>query len=261
MNDIRTTEHHTGISSPHRVHGEFEELLGKAEECLQEQEVARALAILVELQKRYVASVRLFDLLGEALLRQGKTEAAFRNKALHQVLKGVYLSVIPDSDDMVSFLPPASRMRADEASPLQATDICASGKNRDLSPLQAEDTRLEPAMTDTGDLAGRRSAPPPARQQAGGQDGLPRPACANHSTELQDSLFPVTLAMGHEFLRQGHFHRAQEIFRVLSERHPGDPSIAEALESAMKKNREKQLLGVFQRWLKNIEMMKSPPPS
>ena len=71
----------------------------------------------------------------------------------------------------------------------------------------------------------------------------------------------MTASMAEEFMRQGHFGRALEIFRALSERHPGDSYLQDALESAEKKNREKQLLGVFQRWLKNIETMKTPPPA
>ena len=68
---------------------------------------------------------------------------------------------------------------------------------------------------------------------------------------------PVTPAMGHEFLRQGHYARAASVFQKLIERNPDDSSLKKARELAAKKEKEKKLLGVFQRWLKNIEQMKA----
>jgi hypothetical protein len=67
--------------------------------------------------------------------------------------------------------------------------------------------------------------------------------------------------MGHEFIRQGHFDRALEIFTLLAARHPEDQSLQEAKEEARKKGRQNMVLEVLQRWLGNIERMKSSHPS
>ncbi len=258
MNDIRTTEHQRESQVPHPVHGEFEELLGKAEDLL-EEDVVRALGVLMDLQKRYVASVRVFDLMGEALLRQGKTEAAFRHKALHEVLRGVYKAAIPDLDER-GFVPdPPPSRRADESPSLECSESMPLNKNQDLSPQG--DAPAVPSQVDKDVPTTTQPSPPDTPHVGTGNETLPQPPYVNRLSESRESPFPVTVAMAHELLRQGHFQRAREILTVLSERYPGDPSIQEALESSMKKFREKQLLGVFQRWLKNIEMMKSPPPS
>ena len=68
---------------------------------------------------------------------------------------------------------------------------------------------------------------------------------------------PVTAAMGQEFMRQGHFDRALEIFNLLVKRNPEDQSLIQTREKARKKSREKKLLGVLRKWLENIEQMKS----
>ncbi len=72
---------------------------------------------------------------------------------------------------------------------------------------------------------------------------------------------PLTSAMGHEFMRQGHFDRALEIFTVLAARNPEDRSLNEAKEKARKKSRQSAILEVLQRWLGRIEQMKSSRPS
>jgi tetratricopeptide (TPR) repeat protein len=72
-----------------------------------------------------------------------------------------------------------------------------------------------------------------------------------------DDFAPVTPAMGQEFVRQGHYGQAMRVFDKLIARNPADVSLREARDIAQKKDSEKKLLGVFQRWLKNIEQMKS----
>jgi tetratricopeptide (TPR) repeat protein len=72
-----------------------------------------------------------------------------------------------------------------------------------------------------------------------------------------DELIPVTPAMGHEFVRQGHYHQAVKVFDKLIARNPEDESLRQAKDEAAKKDSDQKLLGVFQRWLKNIEQMKS----
>ncbi|MFH1116228.1 MAG: hypothetical protein V1792_20140 [Pseudomonadota bacterium] len=72
-----------------------------------------------------------------------------------------------------------------------------------------------------------------------------------------DELAPVTPAMGYEFTRQGHYEQAVRVFDQLIARTPDDGPLKAARQVALKKDKEKKLLGVFQRWLKNIEQMKS----
>ncbi len=66
-----------------------------------------------------------------------------------------------------------------------------------------------------------------------------------------------TAAMGQELLRQGHFDKALQIFERLLEKNPQDETLLEGKETARKKSREKRLLGVLERWLHNIELMKT----
>jgi hypothetical protein len=63
--------------------------------------------------------------------------------------------------------------------------------------------------------------------------------------------------MGDELMRQGHYDRASEIFALLAARHPEDQSLQDAKEQARKKGRQTLVLDILQRWLGNIERMKS----
>ncbi len=72
-----------------------------------------------------------------------------------------------------------------------------------------------------------------------------------------DSYAPVTPAMGQEFIRQGHYEQAARVYDKLISRNPDDVAMREARDLAVKKDKEKKLLGIFQRWLTNIEQMKS----
>lgn len=67
----------------------------------------------------------------------------------------------------------------------------------------------------------------------------------------------VTTSMGQELLRQGHYEKALEIFDVLLEQKPEDECLAEAREGARKKLRERRLMRVLERWLNNIEHIKT----
>ncbi len=74
-----------------------------------------------------------------------------------------------------------------------------------------------------------------------------------------EDFIPVTAAMGHEFMRQGHYGSAQKIFSELAAKNPEDPALKQALEEARKKSHEKRIVGVLQGWLSNLEQMKSKP--
>jgi hypothetical protein len=67
----------------------------------------------------------------------------------------------------------------------------------------------------------------------------------------------LTAAMGQELLRQGHFEKALQVFDRLLAKNPQDEALLEAREKARRKSRERRLMGVLERWLHNIEHMKS----
>lgn len=85
-----------------------------------------------------------------------------------------------------------------------------------------------------------------------------RPEAAAPSEEQGiDDVVPVTLTMAQELMRQGHYDRASGILEQLVTQSPEDDTLKELQGSARRKTREKKLLEVFQRWLKNIEQMRS----
>ena len=75
-----------------------------------------------------------------------------------------------------------------------------------------------------------------------------------------EGLFPVTSAMGHEFMRQGHYDRAVEIFDVLIQKHPEDSALKQARETARKRGMETKMVGVLSGWLGRVDKMKSKYP-
>ena len=86
---------------------------------------------------------------------------------------------------------------------------------------------------------------------------LPSSEPSRESVEKDDEFLPVTSAMAHTFMSQGHFARALSIFDRLLIQNPDDTSVREAREQALKKKKKKELLEVLQRWLSTIEQMKS----
>ncbi len=67
----------------------FERTLEKARRLIENSHFDDALAMLQELEKRFLAGSRLFDLLGEVLMRQGRIEEGIRYRALYQELKRI----------------------------------------------------------------------------------------------------------------------------------------------------------------------------
>lgn len=88
----------------------------------------------------------------------------------------------------------------------------------------------------------------PAGQQADNSE---------ESETLLDAFVPVTAAMAEEFVRQGHYKRAVEIYDRLLAQDPEDAALREAKDLAKKRAHEKRVLGFFDVWLKNIQRMKS----
>jgi tetratricopeptide (TPR) repeat protein len=211
------------FSCPYSAGGELEYLLKKAETLLQNADLEGALDLLMFAEKRYVRAAKLFDLLGDVLLRSGKIEEGIRYKTLYEVLKGTF------------------KIAADEAT-------CDAGRAPGA-------TEAELPSADLLRRPGRERLCAPLDEEA-----LSR--CVGTERGMRTGNFiPVTAAMGHEFMRQGHFDRALDIFTVLSTRYPEDVSLLDAKERARKKNRQTMVLEVLQRWLGNIERMKSSPVS
>lgn len=68
----------------------IEELVEKAEFLLEEECFEEAIAVLRNVEARYIEYVRIFDLLGEALKYTGNNFEAIRYRTLHEVLKGTF---------------------------------------------------------------------------------------------------------------------------------------------------------------------------
>jgi predicted Zn-dependent protease len=64
--------------------------LKKAEMLLKHENYDGALELLSRLQAQYIDAVRIFDLMGDVLLKQGNTKEGIRFKTLHEVVKGTF---------------------------------------------------------------------------------------------------------------------------------------------------------------------------
>ncbi|MGC8907987.1 MAG: hypothetical protein ACP5M0_11185 [Desulfomonilaceae bacterium] len=71
------------------------------------------------------------------------------------------------------------------------------------------------------------------------------------------SFMPVTLAMGKQFLAQGHFDLAIGVFERLRQRDPLDHEVNDLLNQAKASKKRKTALHVLQKWLKNVESLKA----
>jgi len=71
------------------------------------------------------------------------------------------------------------------------------------------------------------------------------------------SYAPVTAAMAHELMRQGHFDKAAEILNILLQQNPEDGSLKEILDEATKKGTENPILRTLGGWLNNIKDIKA----
>jgi hypothetical protein len=222
MSGTDTKDDASQFSCPYSAGAEFDHVLKKAEALLQRADVEEALELLTGVEMRYVRAAKLFDLLGDALLRRGNIAEGLRYKTLHEVLKGTF------------------KIATDEA-------VCRSGRSQ--------------IKTDSDFASSLDLGLPEQAVYAPTDEGALAP-CGIPENRLKTADFiPVTAAMGHEFMRQGHFDRALEIFTHLAARHPEEQSLQEAKEEARRKGRQNMVLEVLQRWLGNIEQMKSSHPS
>lgn len=208
------------FSCPYSAGMEFEQVLRKAQALVSEADLEGALELLSHLEKKYVNAAKLFDLLGDVLLRRGSIEEGIRYKTLHEILKGTF------------------KIAAGHAVSYGASELHEPHGGRPAS-----------TVPDRSPVAFK--PPTPEKEAAGISMAEEEPGSG------EADFIPVTAAMGQEFMRQGHFDRALEIFNLLMKKNPEDESLLQAREKARKKSREKKLLGVLRKWLENIEQMKS----
>ena len=107
MTGTDTKDDASQFSCPYSAGAEFDHVLKKAETLLQNADLEEALDLLTVAEKRYVRAAKLFDLLGDALLRRGNIEEGLRYKTLHEVLKGTFKIA---TDEAVCSSGRASRM-------------------------------------------------------------------------------------------------------------------------------------------------------
>jgi hypothetical protein len=89
----------------------FEELLARAENLFHSADYEGAIRLLLGLQEKYVAATRLFDLMGEVLIRRGDLGEGVRYQTLFQVLSNT-LRVQAAGPALLAVKSPAGRGRA-----------------------------------------------------------------------------------------------------------------------------------------------------
>lgn len=184
-------------TEPYRV--SFSAGLKSAETLMKLKDWEGAIDLLSNLQAEYVKSVRVFDLMGDVLLKQGNTKEGVRFKTLHEVLRGTFKIV----EEETSY-----------------ADVSTADKD------SVDSVKVSQVVID-------------------------RP------TDEASDYFPLTESVAKECMRQGHFDKGVAVLTKLLRERPGDKALETALEEAREKQRGKQLLKIFQQWLKNIEEMKS----
>jgi tetratricopeptide (TPR) repeat protein len=209
MTDPQQPQPPSDFACPYSAGSEFDQALRNVQGLLKEGKLEPALDLLLELEKKYIQAVRLFDLLADVLLRSGHIKPGIRYKTLHEILRGTYKI-------------------AKEEVRVDAT--IGSG------------VPFRPGTYPTGE---------------GALEFVPAASGEIAESGARQSLYPLTAAMGLEFMRQGHFRRAFEIFDELVRRNPDDEALREARERALKKDRSKQVMELLQRWVVRIEQMKA----
>jgi hypothetical protein len=201
---------------PYSVGLDFEQALAAAESFLQAGDLHGALQLLTGLEKRYVVAVKLFDLIGEIHIRLGMNESGVRYKSIHEVLRGTFKI--------------AGEKRSAEGG-------YGGGETR-------RGAELAPLTYGKGPV--RRPAEPTI---------IPEDV-AHVEPVTDDGLFPVTEGAADQFMRQGHFERAAEIFGKLLEQHPDSEQLKASRDEAVRRSQDKKVLGVLKGWLGNIEKMR-----
>jgi tetratricopeptide (TPR) repeat protein len=103
-----------------------------------------------------------------------------------------------------------------------------------------------------------RGAVPEKRETAAVPVGELSPSSSEPEQDFPDmSYAPVTAAMAHELMRQGHFDKAVQILNILLQQNPEDGSLEEILDEATKKGTENRILRTLGGWLNNIKDIKA----
>ncbi|MCA1961668.1 MAG: tetratricopeptide repeat protein [Desulfomonile sp.] len=208
---------------PFSAAADLDQTLTRARSLLQSGEFDACLDVLAVLEKKYVRAVGIFELLGELHLKLGNLEEGIRYKTLYETLRGT-LQIAGET----------RKAYRQDVLPARECEAPPVGETEPEWPAPAVEPAVRPEF---------RSFAPEFRPDV----LMPKTG----------GLFPVTTAMGEEFVRQGHFDRAVAIYEQLLKRHPEDEGLKTSLNNARRKMREKKMLGVLQTWLSNIEKMKS----
>lgn len=89
--------------------------LKHAEGLIKKKNYDEALELLSRLQAQYVDAVRIFDLMGDVLLKQGNTKEGIRFKTLHEVVKGTFRIVEEETSLVDLKLSAKATSRTEEA--------------------------------------------------------------------------------------------------------------------------------------------------
>lgn len=223
MNKGKKVDSEAVFPCPFSAGVDLDQALNQARSLLQSGKLDACLEMLAVLETKYVRAVSIFELLGELHLKLGNAEEGMRYKTLYETLRGTF-------------------QIAGEARKAQRGEVVEAPES-DL-PFAAEtDTEWPAPVTSSVARPQFRSFAPELRPEV--------------LVPESGGLFPVTAAMGEEFVRQAHFDRAVGIYEQLLKRNPEDEGLKKSLEGARRKMREKKMLGVLQTWLSNIEKIKS----
>jgi tetratricopeptide (TPR) repeat protein len=239
---------------------EFAVALQEARAMIASGDEKGALRLLQRLERRYMDASEMFLMMGEVLERIGESGEGAGYKTFYEVLRGAFRSK-------------SGEAREDKWDPHGLPESRITGPINSLSQVEERAMGLEEAAkqrrtperdwrSDERDWRlERRPEPEPehARPREKTEGSGQRDTHFSRD-ELKESLYPVTAAMGMEFLRQGHFGRAVEIFDMLVERNPDDRVLRDARERARRKMKEKKVLDTLQGWLGNAKLMKAQDP-
>jgi hypothetical protein len=76
------------VTCPYSAGADFDQALAKAERLMEGGDVREALQLLFVLQDRFTRAARLFDMIAECLIREGRAGEGARYKSAHEALRG-----------------------------------------------------------------------------------------------------------------------------------------------------------------------------
>lgn len=79
----------------------------------------------------------------------------------------------------------------------------------------------------------------------------------SEAIDQSDGLLPVTFAMGLEFMRQGHYGHALQVFEQLLKKEPENSDLRDIRNMAEIKYKKNKLRDILERMVRNVERMKS----